>query len=130
MKKKIFLTLLAIIVFILIDTVFFDTYLDKNVDNAQIEEAIKEHCDCEFIKNEISGQGISIADNVYGDYHTFRLVNCKFDNFEEYLENLNRKLKVAIPNFCEADLVKLNFEFAANENRIVNIRNCELKIVN
>ena len=71
---------------------------------------------------------MSFPDAVYGDYHKFRLSNCKFTDFEEYVENLNRKFETAIPNFEESDLVKLSFEIAPNKDRIVSIRNSELKI--
>ncbi|CAM4280311.1 hypothetical protein [Gillisia limnaea] len=89
---------------------------------------LREQCDHAIIKKGINGKGLSFPDRVYGDYHNFTLTNCKFTDFEEYVENLNKHLEYAIPNFQEADLVKLRFVISLNEDRIVSIRNSELTI--
>jgi len=128
MKKKIFLLLLAIIAFILVDTLVVDSFLGKNVDNAKIAMVLEDQCECKLVENGINGNGLSLPDGVYGDYHNFYLSDCKIPNFEEYVNNLNRNLEYSIPNFKEADLVKLSFQIAPNEDRIVSIRNSELKI--
>jgi len=126
MKKKILLLALAIIAFVIIDTLIIDGYSNKNVDNAQLVKVLTEQCDCSNLENGINGTGLSFPDAVYGDYHNFRLSNCEFTDFEKYVKDLNRKLETAIPNFQEADLVKLSFQIAPNEDRIVSIRNSEV----
>lgn len=128
MKKKLFLLLLAIISFIIVDTLFVDTIQGKNIDNAQIAMVLEEQCECSVITKGLNGNGVSFPDGVYGDYHNFYLSNCKINNFEEYVEDLNKSLEYSIPNFKEADLVKLSFEIAPNQNKIVSIRNSELII--
>ncbi len=128
MKKKILLMLLAIIAFILVDNIVLGAYLNKNVDNAQIEKVLGEQCECAIVEKGINGNGLSFPDGAYGDFHNFRLRSCKFTDFEKYVEDLNKNLEYAIPNFREADLVKLSFEIAPNEDRIVSIRNSKLTI--
>lgn len=123
MKNKIPLVIVVIIGYILIDTFVIDQYFNKNVENAQIEKVLEEQCECSLVVNEIHGTGISFQDKVYGDYHNFRLSDCKFINFEESVLDLNRKLETTIPNFEEADLVKLSFQISPTEVRIVSIRN-------
>ncbi|MEO8773186.1 MAG: hypothetical protein ABI263_03390 [Gelidibacter sp.] len=126
--KKIVIALFVIVALIILDTVVLDSILDKNVDNAQIEKVLKDHCDCTGIKNEINGKGLSFTKGVYGDYHVFKLSNCKYDNFENFIENLHINLKDSIGNFCEANLVELKFENSSTQDRIVNIRKCDLTI--
>ncbi len=126
MKNKIPLGIVVIIGYILIDTFVVDEYFNKNVENAQIEKVLEEQCECSLVVNEIHGTGISFQDKVYGDYHTFRLSNCKFTNFEKSVLDLNKKLETAIPNFEEADLIKLSFQISPTELRIVSIRNSTL----
>ncbi|MFD0975363.1 hypothetical protein [Salinimicrobium gaetbulicola] len=128
MKKKLFLLLLAIIAFIIVDTLVVDTITGKNVDNAQIAMVLEDQCECKVIEKGLNGNGVSFPDGVYGDYHNFYLSNCKISNFEEYVADLYKSLEYSIPNFKEADLVKLSFEIAPNQNRIVSIRNSELII--
>jgi len=128
MKKKLFFLLLAIIAFIIVDTLIVDTLLGKNVDNAQIAMVLKDQCECSVIEKGLNGNGVSFPDGVYGDYHNFSLSDCKIIDFEEYVKELNSNLEYSIPNFQEADLVKLSFEITPNENRLVSIRNSELKI--
>ena len=128
MKKKLFFLLLAIIAFIIVDTLIVDSIQGKNVDNALIAMVLEDQCECSVIEKGLNGKGVSFPDGVYGDYHNFYLSNCKISNFEEYVEDLNKSLEYSIPNFKEADLVKLNFELSPNENRIVSIRNSELTI--
>ena len=128
MKKKLFFLLLAIIAFIIVDTLILDTIQGKNVDNAQIAMVLEDQCECSVITKGLNGNGVSFPDVVYGDYHNFYLSNCKITDFEEYVADLNKSLEYSIPNFKEADLVKLNFEIGPNENRIVSIRNSELTI--
>jgi len=126
MKKKILWALVIIIAFIFIDVIVLDAYLDKNVDNAQIEKVLNEYCDCTVIKKGLNAKGLSLKNSVYGDYHSFRLTNCRFNNFEEYVEGLHKKLQDSIHNFCEADLVELRFETASKPDKIINIRDCVL----
>ena len=128
MKKKLFLLILAIIVFIIVDTLILDTLKGENVDNAQIAMVLENQCECSVIEKGLKGNGVSFPDGVYGDYHNFYLSNCKIINFEEYVADLNKSLEYSIPNFKEADLVKLSFEIAPNEDRIVSIRNSKLTI--
>jgi len=128
MKKKILLFLLAVIAFVLMDTLILDTYLNKNVNNAEIAKVLAAQCECTIVEKGIHGNGLSVKDGVYGDYHNFSLSNCNFKDFDSYLENLNKDLEYAIPNFKEADLVSLSFEIAPNEERIVSIRNSALRI--
>ncbi len=128
MKKKLFFLLLAIIAFIIVDTLILDTLRGKNVDNAQIAMVLEEQCECSVIEPGISGNGFSLPDGIYGDFHNFNLSDCKITNFYEYVKNLNASLKYSIPNFKEADLIKLSFEIAPNDNRVVSIRNSELTI--
>ena len=112
----------------MVDTVVIDAFLGNNVDNAKIAMALEEQCECSVIEKGINGNGVSLSDGVYGDYHNFYLSDCKIADFEEYVKELNSKLEYSIPNFKEADLVKLSFEVAPNEDRIVSIRNSELTI--
>lgn len=128
MKKKIFLLLLAIVAFIIVDTLIVDDVLGKNVDNSQIALVLEDQCECSVIEKGLNGNGVSLTDGVYGDYHNFYLSNCKITNFEKYVADLNKSMEYSIPNFKEADLVKLSFELAPNENRIVSIRNSKLSI--
>lgn len=128
MKKKLFLLILAIIVFIIVDTLILDTLKGENVDNAQIAMVLENQCECSVFEKGLNGNGVSFPDGVYGDYHNFYLSNCKIINFEEYVADLNKSLEYSIPNFKEADLVKLSFEIAPNEDRIVSIRNSKLTI--
>jgi hypothetical protein len=128
MKKKILLILLAIIAFVFVDTIVLDAFLDKNADNAQIEKVLAEQCECTIVEKGINGNGFSLPDGVYGDFHNFILSNCNFTDFDKYVEDLNKNLEYAIPNFEEADLVRLSFEIAPNEDRIVSFRNSELTI--
>ena len=128
MKKKLFFLLLAIIAFIIVDTLILDTIQGKNVDNAQIAMVLEDQCECSVITKGLNGNGVSFPDAVYGDYHNFYLSNCRITDFEEYVEDLNKSLEYSISNFHEADLVKLSFEIAPNEDRIVSIRNSKLTI--
>jgi len=84
MKKKILLLALAIIAFVLIDTLIIDGYSNKNVDNAQLAKVLTEQCDCSNVENGINGTGLSFPDAVYGDYHNFRLSNCEFTDLVEF----------------------------------------------
>ena len=128
MKKKLFFLILAIIAFILVDTLIVDTIQGENVDNALIAMVLEDQCECSVIEKGLNGKGVSFPDGVYGDYHNFYLSDCKISNFEEYVEDLNKSLEYSIPNFKEADLVKLSFEIGPKEDRIVSIRNSELTI--
>ncbi|ALM09079.1 hypothetical protein SB49_15740 [Sediminicola sp. YIK13] len=128
MKKKLFILPLAIIAFIIIDTLILDTVQGKNVDNEQIAMVLEDQCECTVITKGLNGNGVSFPDAVYGDFHNFSLRNCKIANFEEYIAELNNSLENSIPNFHEADLVKLSFEIAPDEVRIVSIRNSRLKL--
>lgn len=128
MKKKLFLLLLAIIACIVVDNLIVDAFQGKNVDNAQIAMVLEDQCECKVIEKGLNGNGVSFPDGVYGDYHNFYLSNCEISNFEEYVANLNKSLEYSIPNFKEADLVKLSFQISPNEHRIVSIRNSELNI--
>jgi len=85
MKKKIFLLMLAILTFIIVDTLVIDTILGKNVDNSQIALVLEDQCECSIIEKGLNGNGVSLPDGVYGDYHNFYLSDCKITNFEEYV---------------------------------------------
>ena len=128
MRKKILSLLLAMNAFSLVDTIIIDAFSGKYVDNAQIAMFLEDQCECSVIKKGLHGNGVSFPDGVYGDYHNFYLSDCKIANFEEFIKELNKNLEYSIPNFKEADLVKLSFELAPNEDRIVSIRNSELTI--
>lgn len=130
MKKKIIITVLLVITFIFLDTILLDGFLNKNVDNQAIETVLMEHCNCENITKEVHSTGLSIKNWVYGDYHSFSLTNCDFENFDDYVKEIHKQLQESIPNFCEADLVELRFKLDTETDRAVFIRDCILSIKN
>ncbi len=131
MKKGVVLTIVGVLTFLFLDTVILDGILDKSVDSVEIAEVLKEHCDCETVQNDVSVVGLSFklaGEATLGDSHSFRLSKCKFNDFNEYIEDLHTVLKESIPNFCDADLVEMTFEATSSEDKVVEIRDCVLTI--
>ena len=131
MKKSVVLTVIGVLTFLFIDTVVLDGILDKNVNRVELADVLKEHCDCEVVQTDISTLGLSFkvaGEATLGDSHSFRLSKCKFNDFNEYIEDLHTKIQESIPNFCDANLVELTFTAHSSDDKIVEIRDCVLTI--
>lgn len=128
MKKKSIIVLLLVLAFFVIDIFVLDVFLDREVDKAQIEDTIKKSINCEEIKFDISGKGLSLKNDVYGDYITVVLTNCDTTSLDKMIGELHKELQASVDNFCELDLLQLTFKNNSEELAIVEIRDCELTI--
>jgi hypothetical protein len=128
MKKKIVIVLLLVLGFFAIDIFVLDTVLDRELDTSQLEDTIKTSMHCEDINFDISGKGMSLKSNVYGDYHMVILTNCELTSLEQTVDLLHAQLQKSVDNFCELDLLQLTFKNATKEIAVVEIRNCELTL--
>lgn len=125
MKKKGLWVLLAVIVFLFVDVLVLDAYLDKNVDKAEIQNVLETVCECETITG-VSVQGLSLMDGVLGDKHEFTLTGCQLEDFERKMKSLHENFKTHISNFDEANLIELHFSDSNGNSKTVKIKKGEL----
>lgn len=128
MKKKVIIVLILVLSFFAIDVFVLDAVLDRNVDKAQLQQTITKSCDCEDINFDMSGKGLSLKNDVYGDFTMVVLTNCDTTNFDKTVKVLHETLQMSVDNFCELDLLQLTFENNSEELAIAEIRNCELTL--
>lgn len=128
MKKRGIIVLLLVLAFFVVDIFVLDVVLDREVDKAQLEDVIKTSINCEYMNFDISGKGLSLKNNVYGDYKMVVLTNCDTEDLDKTIGKLHEELQVSVDNFCKLDLLQLTFKNNSGELTIVEIRDCELTI--
>lgn len=129
MKKKVLIVILVILGFFVIDIFILDLVLDKKVDETALRDTIKTSLNCEQISFDISGKGLAIKHNVYGDYQMVVLTNCDKINNDDTIIALHKALQSTVKNFCELDLLQLTFINQDRTTVIAEIRNCELTLI-
>lgn len=119
MKKGILSVGLALLAFIIIDTLVLDNLLDKKAKTNEIKAILAKEINAKNISST-SANGLTLKSRIYGDSHFIHIDKSKFSKITKkealFIQELfNNQLN----NFKEADYIELNFDNINAKNQSI-----------
>ncbi len=119
MKKKIIYVGLAVVTFILLDTLIFDNIFGKNANTNNIAELLSEELHCKDI-NTMSANGFLISKGIYGDSHFVTIQESDLTNItKKEATKIQEVFKQNLENFKEANYIELTFNDVKTRNNTI-----------
>ena len=126
MKKRILYVSIAILAFIIVDTLVLDNLLDKNANTKEITTILTKEINAKDI-SVTSANGLALKNGVYGDSHFININQSKFSKITKEEALIIQKLfNTQLNNFKEADFIELNFKNVNSKNNSIVFKRGQL----